>query len=119
MPPAVGASADTDYKLRNTKALPFESLPDMTQTFPPLDLEQVMPTNIPPTPTDRDIIYDWNTEGTNALPAPEHKVELYDETLRDGIQSPSALDPPVDVKLEILQAGYRVRRCRASGRKPT
>ena len=50
-----------------------------------------------------DYIYDWNTQGTDALPQPVHRVEVFDETLRDGIQSPSALDPPVEIKLEILR----------------
>ena len=29
-------------------------------------------------------------------------MELFDESLRDGIQSPSAIDPPIEKKLEIL-----------------
>lgn len=54
--------------------------------------------------TDRsNIIYDWNGESPGLLPKPAHKVEVLDESLRDGIQSPSALDPPVEVKLRILR----------------
>ncbi len=45
------------------------------------------------------LIYDWN-----APPAPlgGKPVLLNDETLRDGIQSPSAVDPPLAVKIELL-----------------
>jgi len=54
--------------------------------------------------TDRTkIIFDWNRESPELLPKPSHRVEVLDESLRDGIQSPSALDPPVEVKLQILQ----------------
>src|SRR6202011_2092353 len=30
------------------------------------------------------------------------RAEVLDETLRDGIQSPSAIDPPIEAKIEIL-----------------
>jgi len=47
------------------------------------------------------LIYDWNRadgpEWTSTV-APR----LDDETLRDGLQSPSVLDPPVEKKLRIL-----------------
>jgi len=45
---------------------------------------------------DRDqLIYDWNVEGT--FPAkPTQKIQLNDETLRDGLQSPSARKPSLD-----------------------
>jgi len=46
------------------------------------------------------LIYDWNAlEGFDWRAA---RVELNDETLRDGLQSPSAIDPPIDVKLHLL-----------------
>ena len=46
------------------------------------------------------IIHDWNLDGPAAvLPA----VELHDETLRDGLQSPSVTDPDLDQKLQILR----------------
>jgi 2-isopropylmalate synthase len=47
-----------------------------------------------------DLIYDWNTE--NVDPPPSRRVELVDETLRDGLQSPSVIDPPIDKKIELL-----------------
>src|SRR4051812_5600575 len=44
------------------------------------------------------LIHDWN--GTNA---PHHgPVMLNDETLRDGLQSPSVRCPTIEQKLEIL-----------------
>ena len=48
-----------------------------------------------------DLIYDWN----RALPLellPTHAVLLNDETLRDGLQSPSVRDPSIEEKIEIL-----------------
>ena len=45
-------------------------------------------------------IYDWNVgRGT---PRPAKSFELNDETLRDGLQSPSVLHPPIGTKIEIL-----------------
>src|SRR5512139_2897351 len=52
-------------------------------------------------PGNRALIYDWNTatrEGRIAKPG----FPLHDETLRDGIQNPSVVDPSVGDKLEIL-----------------
>ena len=47
------------------------------------------------------LIYDWNTLDH---PAPRFgHVTFYDETLRDGIQGPSILDPPIEAKLQILE----------------
>jgi len=43
----------------------------------------------------RGLIHDWNQE----RPA---RVELNDETLRDGLQSPSVTDPPVEAKVRLL-----------------
>jgi 2-isopropylmalate synthase len=48
-----------------------------------------------------DIVYDWNTEGDRHWV--RHKVELHDETLRDGIQCPSVTDPDIDTKREIVR----------------
>lgn len=47
------------------------------------------------------IIFDWNAlEKTGPITC--QSFEFYDETLRDGVQSPSAVDPPVETKVEIL-----------------
>ncbi|HEY7698711.1 MAG TPA: LeuA family protein [Vicinamibacteria bacterium] len=50
---------------------------------------------------ERDLIYDWNRVGPDAG-ASAKPIELNDETLRDGLQSPSVISPPVEKKLEIL-----------------
>jgi 2-isopropylmalate synthase len=47
------------------------------------------------------LIYDWNViEPT--YKAPERHIGFDDETLRDGLQSPSVCDPPIEKKLELL-----------------
>jgi 2-isopropylmalate synthase len=45
------------------------------------------------------LIYDWNLVGA---PAPPPRVALDDETLRDGLQSPSVRAPGIDDKIRIL-----------------
>jgi 2-isopropylmalate synthase len=45
------------------------------------------------------LIYDWNTIGAPARPK---RVMLDDETLRDGLQSPSVKTPTIGQKIEIL-----------------
>ncbi len=54
------------------------------------------------TPSESDIIYDWNQVGFGG-PLSSKPVLLLDETLRDGIQSPSAVDPSVSDKQQILR----------------
>ena len=49
----------------------------------------------------QDLIYDWNVAETGDL-SWNRSVELDDETLRDGLQSPSVTDPAIDDKLRIL-----------------
>src|SRR3954451_190718 len=48
-----------------------------------------------------DLIYDWNKNYPPSL-LPPGPVLLDDESLRDGLQSPSVRDPSVDEKIEIL-----------------
>ncbi|MGA2856484.1 MAG: LeuA family protein [Candidatus Sulfotelmatobacter sp.] len=47
------------------------------------------------------LIFDWAGAGPRLTSWPAH-VMLDDETLRDGLQSPSVTDPPVEAKIEIL-----------------
>lgn len=47
------------------------------------------------------IIFDWNE--IQPIPRPSHEFDLNDETLRDGVQSPSVIDPSVDDKLELIE----------------
>ncbi|MBZ5571205.1 MAG: LeuA family protein [Acidobacteriia bacterium] len=48
-----------------------------------------------------ELIYDWNRVHPASL-RPMGHVLLNDETLRDGLQSPSVRDPSIEEKLEIL-----------------
>ena len=48
-----------------------------------------------------ELIYDWNQQNSALLPSPK-PVLLNDETLRDGLQSPSVRDPLISEKIEIL-----------------
>lgn len=47
-----------------------------------------------------ELIYDWNQ--IEALSKPDHRISFDDETLRDGLQSPSVCEPPVEKKIELL-----------------
>src|SRR5215470_15519240 len=47
-----------------------------------------------------ELIYDWNTVGRPDIAV--GRVEFDDETLRDGLQSPSVTDPSIDQKIELL-----------------
>jgi isopropylmalate/homocitrate/citramalate synthase len=48
-----------------------------------------------------DLVHDWNVAASRFVP--DHPVELDDETLRDGLQSPSVRDPDLDRKLRIVR----------------
>lgn len=58
-----------------------------------------MPKN---TPKESELIYDWNRAAGTELVPPKGPIELDDETLRDGLQSPSVNTPTIDEKLRIL-----------------
>jgi len=47
----------------------------------------------------QNLFHDWNGSG---CPGRLAEAVVLDETLRDGIQSPSAIDPPIEAKIEIL-----------------
>jgi 2-isopropylmalate synthase len=49
-------------------------------------------------PRETELIHEWNVP--EALP--EWECKLNDETLRDGLQSPSVANPPIEDKVEIL-----------------
>ncbi len=48
-----------------------------------------------------ELVYDWNTIDP-ALVHPNRHIGFDDETLRDGLQSPSVTEPPVEQKIELL-----------------
>ena len=56
---------------------------------------------MPEPPAISTLIYDWNTAG-NGYPHRELPVEFDDETLRDGLQSPSVRDPDIEIKIRLL-----------------
>ena len=49
-----------------------------------------------------DVIYDWNNIDQNTTTDWRVGLEFYDESLRDGIQSPSATDPTIEDKEKVL-----------------
>ncbi|HET7275136.1 MAG TPA: hypothetical protein VFI91_08130 [Longimicrobiaceae bacterium] len=51
---------------------------------------------------EHDLIHDWNTVRGAFDYSTVRGVELNDETLRDGLQSPSVTDPPQQDKLRLL-----------------
>jgi isopropylmalate/homocitrate/citramalate synthase len=53
----------------------------------------------------QDLIHDWNEEH---LASPSGTLTFDDESLRDGLQSPSVSDPPQDDKLAILHLMERL-----------
>jgi len=52
-------------------------------------------------PPDADLIFDWNVAGPRSVAEPR-AIELDDESLRDGLQSPSVRTPGIEEKLELL-----------------
>jgi len=48
-----------------------------------------------------ELVYDWNLIEPS-FRAPNRHIGFDDETLRDGLQSPSVCDPPIEKKLELL-----------------
>jgi 2-isopropylmalate synthase len=54
------------------------------------------------THADDEVLYDWNKVGFSG-PLSAKPVMLLDETLRDGIQSPSVVDPSIEDKRTIVR----------------
>jgi len=52
--------------------------------------------------TADDLIYDWNEVDRRGPVLLKRKFALHDETLRDGIQNPSVVDPGIGDKLAIV-----------------
>ena len=53
------------------------------------------------TPAEHELVHDWNALAADFVRPPQ-PIELDDETLRDGLQSPSVVDPPIEKKIRIL-----------------
>jgi 2-isopropylmalate synthase len=52
---------------------------------------------------DHELIYDWNSVEKVAPLSPKRRIQFLDETLRDGIQSPSVVDPSIEDKLRLVE----------------
>src|ERR1700690_3150903 len=52
---------------------------------------------------DHELIYDWNSIEKVAALSPKRRIQFLDETLRDGIQSPSVVDPTIEDKLRLVE----------------
>jgi 2-isopropylmalate synthase len=52
---------------------------------------------------DNELIYDWNSVEKVAKLSPKKRIQFLDETLRDGIQSPSVVDPSIGDKLRLVE----------------
>ncbi|MCL7969242.1 MAG: LeuA family protein [marine benthic group bacterium] len=61
----------------------------------------------PSAPDEDHLIYDWAVHGSPG-PARPAAAMLDDETLRDGLQSPSVIDPSLDVKVRLLHLMNRL-----------
>jgi len=48
------------------------------------------------------LVHDWNPGDGAVSDPPPSQIMLDDETLRDGLQSPSVVDPPIEAKKRIL-----------------
>ncbi|CAN5725646.1 hypothetical protein BH23GEM3_BH23GEM3_08360 [soil metagenome] len=51
---------------------------------------------------EHELIFDWNTRSGSFDYGSVRSVDLNDETLRDGLQSPSVTDPPIKDKIRLL-----------------
>ena len=51
---------------------------------------------------ERGLVYDWNWAGGSFDWTSLSGVQLDDETLRDGLQNPSVVDPPIEEKIRLL-----------------
>src|ERR1044071_7409328 len=52
---------------------------------------------------EQELMYDWNSVEKVAPLSPKKRIQFLDETLRDGIQSPSVVDPAIDDKLRLVE----------------
>ena len=52
---------------------------------------------------EQDLIHDWNSADSDAFDwGSVSGIQLDDETLRDGLQNPSVVDPPIEAKIRLL-----------------
>ena len=51
---------------------------------------------------ESELIYDWNQSNSAFDWSNAKGIQLHDETLRDGLQNPSVVDPPIGDKIRLL-----------------
>jgi 2-isopropylmalate synthase len=56
---------------------------------------------MPDSPEQHPLVFDWAAAGPHRFGA-AGPVAINDETLRDGLQSPSVVDPPIETKLRLV-----------------
>jgi len=56
----------------------------------------------------KQLIHDWNDHGAEPPRPDPANLMLDDETLRDGLQSPSVIDPDIEAKKKILHLQNRL-----------
>ena len=55
-------------------------------------------------PKESDLVFDWNARRRRwALKASARPLLFNDESLRDGIQGPSIVDPPIEAKKRFVE----------------
>ncbi len=64
-------------------------------------MKDTMSSHADPNPDADPLIYDWN-RAEHQAPLGARGLMMLDETLRDGIQNPSVVDPRIGDKIEIL-----------------
>ncbi|MEZ4473931.1 MAG: LeuA family protein [bacterium] len=52
---------------------------------------------------DHDLLFDWNARRRRTKLSPRPVFQFHDETLRDGIQGPSIVDPSIEDKKRIIE----------------
>ena len=52
---------------------------------------------------ESELIYDWNSVEKVSTLSPKQSFTFFDETLRDGIQSPSVVDPSIEDKIRLTE----------------
>ena len=63
---------------------------------------------MPQSAREHEFVYNWNRIKKVAPLSPK-PFELYDETLRDGIQSPSVTDPTTEEKIELISKEHKIQ----------
>lgn len=58
--------------------------------------------DVAPRPSDDQLVYDWNSVMRRGRLILQNHISFFDETLRDGIQNPSVVDPKQSDKIDLI-----------------